>query len=113
MPTTEAEYLAANEVGKEMFWLKMFFFLGTRLKQELYVVYCDSQSVMDLNMNATYHTRPKYVDVRYHWTCEVIDKSLLKLKKIHINKNPLDMMTKLMSKGRLDLCSDLARLNSQ
>ena len=41
LSTTEAEYIAANEVGKEMLWLKRFLQeLG--LKQDGYVVNCDS-----------------------------------------------------------------------
>ena len=42
LSTTEAKYIAANEAGKEMLWLKRFLQeLG--LKQDGYVVNCDSQ----------------------------------------------------------------------
>ena len=77
-----------------------------------YVVYCDSQSAMDLSKNATYHARTKHVDVRYHWIREVVEKNLMKLEKIHTDKNSSDMMTKVVSKGKLELCSKLAGLNS-
>ena len=41
LSTTEVEYIAANEAGKEMLWLKRFLQeLG--LKQDGYVVNCDS-----------------------------------------------------------------------
>ena len=41
LSTIEAEYIAANEAGKEMLWLKRFLQeLG--LKQDEYVVNCDS-----------------------------------------------------------------------
>ena len=82
------------------------------MKQGEYVFYCDSQSAMDLSKNATYHAHTKYVDVRYHWIREVIEKNLMKLEKIHTDKNPSDMMTKVVSKGKLELCSELARLDS-
>ena len=67
---------------------------------------------MDLNKNATYHARTKHVDVIYHWISEVIEKNLMKLEKIHTDKNPLDIMTNVVSKGKLERCSKLAELNS-
>ena len=48
---------------------------------------------MDLSKNATYHSRTKHIDVRYHWIREVMEKQEMKLKKIHIDGNPSDMMT--------------------
>ncbi|XXG88514.1 hypothetical protein AAC387_Pa12g0708 [Persea americana] len=110
LSTAEAEYIAANEEGKETVWLRNFFQeLG--LKQGKYVVYCDSQSAMDLSKNATYHACTKHVDMRYHLIREVIEKNLMKLEKIHTNKNPSDMMTKVVSKEKQELCLELARLN--
>ena len=80
-----------------MIWLKKFLRkLG--LKQGEYLVYCDSQSAMDLIKNATYYARTKHVDVSYHWIREVIDKNLMKFENIHTDNNPSDMMTKVMSK---------------
>lgn len=89
-----------------MIWLKMLFQkLG--LKEEEYIVYCDSQSTIDLRKNDTYYVHTKHVDVRHHWIREAINKNLTKLEKTHINKDPSDMMTKIMYKGKLKLCSEL------
>ena len=49
--TTEAEYIAANEASKEMFWLK-WFLQELGLKQDGYVVNCDSQSAINLSKNS-------------------------------------------------------------
>ena len=66
LSTTKVEYIAAIEVGKEIAWIKAFFKeLG--LQQDEYVIYCDSQSAIDLRKNATYHSRTKHIEVRYHW----------------------------------------------
>ena len=54
LSTIEAEYIVTNEAGKEMLWFKRFLQeLG--LKQEGYVVNCDSQSAIDLSKNSMYH----------------------------------------------------------
>ncbi|CAL5378711.1 unnamed protein product [Camellia sinensis] len=61
--TTEVEYIAAAEARKEMLWLKRFLQeLG--VKQEKFVVHCDSQSAIDLSKNSMYHSRTKHIDVR-------------------------------------------------
>ncbi|GLU15250.1 hypothetical protein SLE2022_317570 [Rubroshorea leprosula] len=66
LSTTEAEYIAATEAGKEMLWMKRFLQeLG--LKQKENVVFCDSQSAIDLSKNTMYHARTKHIDLRYHW----------------------------------------------
>ena len=75
--TTEAEYIAATEAAKEMLWMKRFPIVDARelgVRQDEYVVFCDSQSAMDLSKNATYHSRTKHIDVRYHWLRDVVDK---------------------------------------
>ena len=65
LSTIEAKYIVANEASKEMLWLKRFLQeLG--LKQDGYVVNCDSQSATDLSKNSMYHSRSKHIEVRYN-----------------------------------------------
>ncbi|KAL0539411.1 hypothetical protein IC582_023623 [Cucumis melo] len=62
---TEAEYIVATEACKEMLWMKRFIQkLG--FKQQRYVIYCDNKSAIHLGKNATFHSRTKHIDVRYH-----------------------------------------------
>ncbi|KAL6195864.1 hypothetical protein ACLB2K_031481 [Fragaria x ananassa] len=95
LSTTEAEYIEANEAGKKMLWLQRFIReLG--VKQERYVVHCDSQSAIHLSKNSVYHPRTKHIDLRYHWIRDVVSKKLLRLKKIHTDKNTSNMLTKVV-----------------
>ena len=64
LSTTEAEYMAAVEAGKEVLWMKDFISeLGIR--QEEYRLYCDSQRAIHLAKNAAYHSRMKHIQRRY------------------------------------------------
>ena len=38
----------------------------TGFKQRDYIMYCDSQSAIELSKNIMYHVRTKHIDVRYH-----------------------------------------------
>ncbi|CAA0841643.1 cysteine-rich RLK (RECEPTOR-like protein kinase) 8 [Striga hermonthica] len=106
LSTTEAEYIAMTEAGKEMLWLKRFLQqLG--MKQERYDIHCDRQSALDLSKNAMYHFRTKHIDVTYHWLRQAMEEQQFMLEKIHTDKNPADMMTKVVTGGKLQLCAEL------
>ena len=106
LSTTEAEYIAMNEAGKEMLWLKLFLEdLGQ--KQGLCLLYCDSQSAMDLSKNATYHGRTKHIARRYHWIRDVLEDGEFELEKIHTSRNPSDMLTKVVTRQKHELCQEL------
>ncbi|KAK3027604.1 hypothetical protein RJ639_042280 [Escallonia herrerae] len=44
---------------------------------------------------------------------EVVENQLLKLEKIHTDKNPADMRTKVIPRKKLKLCKELARMDSK
>ncbi|KAM2033899.1 hypothetical protein ACFX1T_015715 [Malus domestica] len=112
LSTTEAEYIAATEACKELLWLKRFLQeLG--LKQSDYGIYCDSQSALDLSKNTTYHSRTKHIDIRYHWIRDVIENKLLQLKKIHTDNNSSDILTKVVTKSKLEFCIKAAGMDSR
>ena len=84
LSTTEAEYIATIEAGKEMLWMKRFL-QELDLKHRDYIVHCDSQSAIKLSKNAMYHVRTKHIDVRYHWIRKAIEEQLFQIRKIHID----------------------------
>ncbi|GKB48727.1 hypothetical protein Tco_0899480 [Tanacetum coccineum] len=51
------------------------------------------------------------IDVRYHWMRDVIEEGLMKLDKVHTSKNVADMLTKVVSGSKLELCSKLAGMS--
>ena len=90
-----------------MLWMKRFL-LELGLSQLTYVVFCDSQSAMDLSKNSMYHSRTKHIDVRYHWLRLAIEEQMLQLDKVHTDDNVADMLTKVVPREKLELCAKLA-----
>lgn len=108
---TEAEYITDTKAGKKMIWLKKFLQeLG--LQQMKYVVYCDSQSTIDLSNNSMYHGRTKHIDVRYYYIREQVENESFYVKMIHTSENPTDMLTKVVSKDKFKLCKELVGMSS-
>lgn len=90
----EPKLIAITEACKECIWLK-------KLLQEIcffqdkYLLFCDSQGVIHLGKNSTFHNRFKNIDVRYHWIQDLSDVRLLELDKVHIY-NGVHIMTKAL-----------------
>ena len=49
------------------------------IKQDKYVLHCDSQNVIHLAKNPAYHSKTKHIDVKYHWIRQVLDDGLLQV----------------------------------
>ena len=107
LSTTETEFIAATEASKELLWLNKFVNeLG--FDQDKYVLFCDNQSVIHLSKNASFHSRSKHIDVRYHWIRDVLNSKQMQLEKVHTNNSGADMLTKVVTKEKLNVCCQLA-----
>ncbi|RVX04508.1 Retrovirus-related Pol polyprotein from transposon TNT 1-94 [Vitis vinifera] len=104
LSTTEAEYVAATEAGKEMIWLHGFLDeLGK--KQEMGILHSDSQSAIFLAKNSIFHSKSKHIQTKYHFIRYLVEDKLVILEKICGSKNPTDMLTKGVTIEKLKLCA--------
>uniref|UniRef100_A0A7N2LG47 Integrase catalytic domain-containing protein n=1 Tax=Quercus lobata TaxID=97700 RepID=A0A7N2LG47_QUELO len=102
--STEAEYVAATEVGKEMIWLHGFLDeLGK--KQKMGILHSDSQSAIFLAKNSAFHSKSKHIQTKYHFIRYLVEDKLVMLEKICGSKNPADMLTKGVTIEKLKLCA--------
>jgi len=51
-----------------------------------------------------YHSRTKHIDARYHWLGQEVEEHYFKLEKIHTDKSPTDIKTKVVAREKLQLC---------
>jgi len=109
--TTEVEYVAVTEAGKEMIWLQSFLNeLGK--KNEMGVLHNDSQSAIFLAKNPAYHSRTKHIQLRYRFIRSLLESRQLLLEKICGTKNPADRLRKCVTIEKLKLCSALVGLRA-
>jgi hypothetical protein len=74
-------------------------------KQENSRLYCDSGSAIHLPKNSAFHSKTKHIQLRYHFIRSSLEDGHLKLEKIHNSQNPVDMLTKEVTKEKLSSCS--------
>ena len=77
------------------------------------MLFCDSHNDIYLSKNPTFHSRSKYIKVRYHWIREVLEMKLLSLEKILTDDNGSNMMTKALLAMKLIFCRKKAGLVEQ
>ena len=100
LSTIKVEYIAIIESCKEALWIRKFL-VERGLQQKRYVVYSDSQRVIHLSKNSTFHSNSKHIDVRYHWIRNVLETKQLHWEKIDTSENWSDKLTKSLSKEKL------------
>ena len=103
LSSTEAEYVAIAEAGKEMIWLADYLEELCK-KQSNKILYSDSQSVIQLVKNPVYHSKTTYIRRRYHFTRRAVEYGDMCLEKIEGAKNPADMLMKCVDVRKLRLC---------
>jgi hypothetical protein len=109
--TTKAKFIAVTEASKELLWLKRLVCeLG--FKQDKYVLFCDNQSAIHLSKNASFHSRSKHIEVRYHWIQNMLSSKQLQLEKVHTDDNGADMLTKVVTRAKLDVCRRLTGMTA-
>ncbi|CAI9782829.1 unnamed protein product [Fraxinus pennsylvanica] len=105
----EAEYIAASDAVKEGIWLKNLLdeigFSGNDA-----TVYSDSQSAIYITRNPVFHDRTKYIDVKFHFIREIIEKEIIKIEKISTKCNPADMGTKILPLYKFRDCLNLLNI---
>jgi len=74
-------------------------------EHDMGTLYCDSQSPIHLENNSASHSRTKHIQLKYHFIRSVLEDGELKLEKIHTSQNPADMITKVVTREKLRICS--------
>ncbi|GKE87430.1 hypothetical protein Tco_1564905 [Tanacetum coccineum] len=62
------------------------------------------ESAIHLAKNLVFHGQTKHIKIRYHYIRELVSEGTLYLKKILGEKNPANMLTKVVTTEKLKLC---------
>lgn len=112
LSTMEAEYIALSEVSKEVIYLRrlLMHMQFYSLVESPINVFCDSQSAIELAKNAVYHKRSKHIDIRYHFTRELIEKNEIRVVYLKTESMLADIFTKALSKIKHDRAIEMLNL---
>jgi len=79
------EYVVVTKASKEFIWLQgLLTKLGFIQKS---VLSNDSQNMIHLAKNSTFHSRTKYIGLCYHFIVSLLENEVLTLRKVLGSKN--------------------------
>ena len=87
-----------------MIWLQFFLEELGHPQKDNYL-FTNSQSVIHLGKNSALHSKTKHIQLRYHFIRSVLEDGRLKLEKIHTHDNPADILTKVVTREKLNSSS--------
>jgi len=97
--TLEAEYIACSEASREGRWLLQ---LGKDTKQndnekhELLPILCDNEGALAHIINGSIKARTKHIDVCYHNSRDLHERSIVKYSWVSIQENVANIFTKAL-----------------
>jgi hypothetical protein len=111
LSTAEAEFIAAVEAGKEIFWMRNI------LKEFGYningpsTLHCDNQSAIQVAKNPEHHGRMKHLDLRFFWLRDAVESGAISISYIPTADMPADLLTKPLSKVKVEHFRNLIGLH--
>jgi hypothetical protein len=97
LSSTEAEYIAMNEAGREMKWLyRLLNCIGATQSLPL-ELRCDNQSAIRTAIKDGNMDRRKHIDVKHHWIREQLEGGIIKLVWTPSTDNEADLLTKALT----------------
>jgi hypothetical protein len=97
--------MAATHGSKEAAWLQRLC-SGIRFEQRAMKISCNSQSVIFLAKNPTYHPKTKHIDVQYHFVRDMVERNKVLLEKVDMLESIEDSLTKSMSVVKFSWCRE-------
>ncbi|GKB68590.1 hypothetical protein Tco_0930002 [Tanacetum coccineum] len=73
---TEAEYVSLSACCAQVIWMRTQL-LDYGYKYNKILMYCDSKSAIAISCNPVQHSRTKYIDIRYHFIKEHVEKGMV------------------------------------
>jgi hypothetical protein len=107
LSTTEAEYIAAVEAGKELIWMRNLLTEFGYTHSSASHLLIDNNSAVTVSKNPEHHGRMKHLDLRSHWLRDTVEAGFIAPIHIPTTLQAADILTKPLKRQKIDVCLDL------
>ena len=102
LSTTEAEYIAAVEAGKEMIWMRQLLTeFGVKVNEPS-ILRIDNQSAISVSKNPEHHGRMKHLDLRFYWLRDQVTLGVITPLFVPTEEMPADLLTKPLARVKVE-----------
>ncbi|GJR73119.1 hypothetical protein Tco_0085484 [Tanacetum coccineum] len=95
MSTAEAEYVSLTSCCAQVIWMRTQL-LDYRFRYNKTPMYYDSKSAIAISCNPVQHSRTKYINIRYHFIKEHVEKGIIELYFVGTEYQLADLFTKAL-----------------
>ncbi|GKB76497.1 retrovirus-related pol polyprotein from transposon TNT 1-94, partial [Tanacetum coccineum] len=99
--STEAEYIAMSGCCAQTLWMRSQL-TDYGLGFNKVPMYCDNKSAIALCYNNVQHSRPKHIDIRYHFIKEHVENGVTELYFVNTEYQLADIFTKALGRERIE-----------
>jgi len=97
--TAESELMAADELARNLVWLRTLFKeLGIEQKEPT-IMHEDNQACIRISEGGGNFSKRKHMDLRYHYLAILVEKKTLVMKHIATNEQVADLLTKPLERN--------------
>jgi hypothetical protein len=104
LSSTEAEYIAAVEAGKEMIWTHNILSEFGYKVDEASIMKMDNQSAISVTKNPEHHGHMKHLDLCFYWLRDTVESGLISPSYISTSEMVADIFTKPLPMAKLNFC---------
>nr|GEZ70433.1 copia protein [Tanacetum cinerariifolium] len=101
MSTAEAEYVSLSACCAQVIWMRTQL-LDYGYKYNRISMYCYSKSAIAISCNPVQHSKTKYIDIRYHFIKEHVEKGTVEIYFVGTEYQLADLFTKALPKERFE-----------
>ena len=100
--STEAEYIVVVMASREAVWIRKLLvgLFGQAMNPT--IIHCDNHNSIKLSVNPIFYDRSKHIEIPYHYVRDMIDRNTVKLEYICIADQTADILTKPLSRVKID-----------
>ena len=98
--STEAEYIAMWETGKEGSWLRNLHKELKLTQREPTKIICNNTGAVEIAKNPMYHKRTKHIDSHFHWIREKVAEGRFYPEICTTAKQTADVLTKALPRPK-------------
>nr|GEY64764.1 retrovirus-related Pol polyprotein from transposon TNT 1-94 [Tanacetum cinerariifolium] len=95
MSSAKAEYVSLSACCAQVLWMRTQL-TGYGFHFDKIPMYCDSKAAIAISCNPVQHSRTKYIEVRYHFIKEKVEKGIVKLFFVRTEYQLADLFTKAL-----------------
>ena len=101
LSTTEAEYIAAVQGGKEIKWLRnLLLEIGLPCPGP-FTLLLDNQSAISVAKNPEHHGRMKQLDLSFYWLRDAVQNWIITPDFVPTDEQAADLLTKALPKAKV------------